>query len=1200
VTTCIALLAALSTQHSALSKDLKTTAERTNYAETSRNADVLAFCDALNKAVPGVGFSTFGTSGDGQPLPLLTLTRPPHDAATDRPAVLVFANIHAGEVDGKEAVLALARDLARDKSPLLDALRILIVPNLNPDGNDRFGRHRPDQNGPDLVGTRENAAGRDLNRDFVKLDTPEVRALVKLVNTWKPVAAVDCHTTNGSAHRYALTHDGPRHPAAGPALISLARDAILPDVAMRMRAATGFDCFPYGNFNRGRDRWETYPAQPRYGVQYLAARGVLALLSESYTHAPFADRVRATYAFVKGTLESVAAHADRLTKLPPADGPVPLRTRTVPAGTATVRGFVAKGAGQKPAADDAPQDYPVQLVTAVEPTLTVNLPAAYYVPPGFPQIVQTLQRHGLPVSELHEDVEVTADAYTVAAVKRSDRPYQGRSLLTIEAEARPTTELVRAGGVVVPTAGPLGRLAGLLLEPQSEDGLAAWDGFGPAVAEGNRFPVLRLPGVPVAKAGRPAPLPEDRPKPKPITLGTSISPGGFGGPTEWLDADRYLTGRGDAMKAVDARTGKSSAWLDPAKLKASLAGLGLSDATVGSALRSVGSRMLADRSASLVEAGGEYLLVRHDGTPATKFGKTGGGREVVSVNPAGTHLAYVKDGDLYRVDGTTGATVRLTEDGGKDVLNGLADWVYEEELYGRGNRKLYWWGPGGALAFLRLDDGPVYKFSLTKWTPARGDLETYAYPKPGDPNPLVQLGVAPPGKPVAWLSLAGYPAADTLISRVGWRPDGVPFAYVQNRTQTWLDVCVWPDRAGPPVRLFRETTKAWVEDLGEPRWLPGGDFLILSERSGWKHLYRYTAAGELANPVTAGDWEVRGVERVDADAVYVSAGKDSPTGSHLYRATLDGTGLERITPAGGTHRVTLAPSGPLYLDRFADEDTPTRVAVRSGPDVVRTLDSNPLPERDGYVWGRYERVKIPTPDGFVLEGTVTYPPDFDAKKRYPVWVRTYAGPHAPTVRDGWQPRIFQQVLAASGIVAFDVDPRSGSGKGAVSAWACYKQMGVSELRDLETAVDWLTAKPWADPARVGLSGHSYGGFMTAFALTHSKTFAAGISGAPVLDWRLYDSIYTERYMGLPSENKDGYDKTSVVKAAGNLHGRLLLVHGLMDDNVHFQNSAQFIEALHRAGKTFDLMVYPQSRHGLPSAGYQKLQLDFIKRTMGVP
>jgi dipeptidyl-peptidase-4 len=314
-----------------------------------------------------------------------------------------------------------------------------------------------------------------------------------------------------------------------------------------------------------------------------------------------------------------------------------------------------------------------------------------------------------------------------------------------------------------------------------------------------------------------------------------------------------------------------------------------------------------------------------------------------------------------------------------------------------------------------------------------------------------------------------------------------------------------------------------------------------------------------------------------------------------------GGDTELVTEKGKSHRVSLAPHGPLYIDRFSDPLTPTRANIcELGKGTVRKLDTNPVYERDEFKFGKYERVKIELKDGFVLEGAITYPPNFDGTKKYPVWLFTYAGPHSPTLRDEWGGgRILEQSLATSGIIAFRVDPRSASGKGAQSAWACYKQLGVQELKDLEEAVAWLAKREYVDASRVGISGHSYGGFMAAYALTHSKTFSAGIASSPVTDWKLYDTIYTERYMLTPKENPDGYAKGSCLAAAKNLTGKLLIIHGMMDDNVHMQNSVQLADALQKANKDFEMMFYPQARHGIGGAHYLKLQVEFIKRTMGV-
>jgi dipeptidyl-peptidase-4 len=275
-----------------------------------------------------------------------------------------------------------------------------------------------------------------------------------------------------------------------------------------------------------------------------------------------------------------------------------------------------------------------------------------------------------------------------------------------------------------------------------------------------------------------------------------------------------------------------------------------------------------------------------------------------------------------------------------------------------------------------------------------------------------------------------------------------------------------------------------------------------------------------------------------------------------------------------------------------------RLYAGVGGPALRTLDTNPVYEREQYKPALSERVQIKTADGFLLEGVVTRPSDFDPKKKYPVWVQIYGGPRMPTIRDSYGARSGDQRLASQGFIVFRVDPRSGSGKGACSAWTAFKQLGVQETKDLDEAVDWLCRKyPQADPKRIGISGHSYGGYLTAFVLTHSTKFAAGAAGAPVTDWRNYDSIYTERYMLTPRENPDGYDKSSVVKAARNLHGKLLLMHGLMDDNVHAQNTVQLIDALQRAGKDYELLVFPRARHGF---GAQRQILDFMKRSLGGP
>jgi len=716
---------------------------------------------------------------------------------------------------------------------------------------------------------------------------------------------------------------------------------------------------------------------------------------------------------------------------------------------------------------------------------------------------------------------------------------------------------------------------------------------------------------------------QDAPAKKPITLDVMLGGklGALGGSRRG-DAGAVLDWSADGLSyrsvadgkpvLVNAADGTAKPLEGADGFAKSLAQVaGMSEETVQRLTTPPMRNLTPDLAAALVTDGATHYAAYADGSAAKKFptGPSGKGvapREFLTLSPSGTHVAYVQGGNLVVAAAGADAAVPVTTDGGaKDVLNGRADWVYEEEIFDR-NGKTYWWSDAGdQIAWLRFDDARVPKFPVTGMLKTGADVESLNYPKAGDPNPLVTIGVVTlASKATVFLDLGDVKPENVVVARVGWLA-GVPFAYVQNREQTYLDFLTWPKLDGPPVKLFRDTTQAWVEDLGAPRVLKNGDFLVQSERSGWKHVYRFRADGTLVNAVTAGDWEAQTIERVDeaAGVVYVTGTKDGHNRKHLYRAKLDGSGVERLTRAGFSHAVTVAPAGPYFVSTYSNIDTPPATAIFKAGDTkpLRVLSETKLPkERSDYAFGKVERMQVPMKDGFILEGILTYPPDFDPTKKYPLWVLTYAGPHTPTVKDAWAGRVMEQVIANAGVVAFNVDPRAASGKGAVSAWAAYKRLGVQELKDLEEAVAWVGARGWLDPTRVGLQGHSYGGYITAYALTHSKVFSAGIAGAPVTDWALYDTIYTERYMGLPKDNQSGYAKSSVVKAAANLHGRLLLIHGMIDDNVHLQNSAQLISGFQRADKDFEVMVYPGSRHGIAGGKhYQRLMVNFLFKTMGV-
>jgi dipeptidyl-peptidase-4 len=408
---------------------------------------------------------------------------------------------------------------------------------------------------------------------------------------------------------------------------------------------------------------------------------------------------------------------------------------------------------------------------------------------------------------------------------------------------------------------------------------------------------------------------------------------------------------------------------------------------------------------------------------------------------------------------------------------------------------------------------------------------------------------------------------------------------VQNRIQSWLDLLGADPETGRTTKVLRDASKFWVDVIALPSWLTDGSFLWQSDRTGYRHVYHYASDGKLLGAVTSGEWDVRDLYGAAEGWVYLSAAEHSPIADHVYRVRLDGSGLSRLTDREGNHEATFNPQFTRFIDASSTISTPPQTRLRdSSGKVVRVIEENRVAALGEYRLGAPEFVRVPAHDGFTMEAMMIKPPGFDPSKKYPVLSYTYSGPGAQSVRDSWgrQGYLWLQMIAQRGYIIWICDNRQASAKGVLTAWTSFQNFGGPELRDIEDGVAWLRSQPYVDPSRIGIWGWSFGGFVTAYALTHSTSFKIGIAGAPVTDWRNYDSIYTERYMGLPADNPDGYDRGSVVKAAGNLHGKLLLIHGAVDDNVHMQNSVQFIDALEKAGESFEFMLYPQSRHGVTS------------------
>jgi dipeptidyl-peptidase-4 len=657
----------------------------------------------------------------------------------------------------------------------------------------------------------------------------------------------------------------------------------------------------------------------------------------------------------------------------------------------------------------------------------------------------------------------------------------------------------------------------------------------------------------------------------------------------WIDGDHYAWPRpqSDSQRvdwtAVNAATGAESPLFDASRAEASLAAIpGVSLSEAANAVRSRRVVFNQKSTAALLTIQNELYVLTFGDARVRKITSSGGGKEEATLSPDGSAAAFVRDNNLFLVDVAADRETAVTHDGSPKILNGRMDWVYEEEIYGRGTTRAYWWSPDSSrVAFLRIDDTPVSTYITLDDISYEPKVETWSYPRAGDANPNATLGVARiAGGPVEWVDLSRYSAEDMLIVRVGWTPAGQLLYEIENRTQSWLDLNVGGRT------LFRETSRFWInsEDQTTPTWLRDGSFVWLSAQSGFAHAYHYRADGSLIRPLTSGRWEVRDVHGVDERNgwLYFSGTERSPIGEDIYRVKLDGGGPQRLSRRSGTHDAQFSQDFSYFFDRWSAVMTPTQVRLhRANGDDVRVVHANVVSAFAQYKLSIPEFVQVKTRDGFTMEAMMIKPPDFDPRRKYPVYQFTYAGPHSQSVKNAWTLQtMYHQLLAQKGIVVWICDNRSASGKGLEATSAVYRRFGESELSDIEDGVSWLKRQPFIDPARIGIHGWSFGGFMTAYALTHSTSFAMGIAGGTVSDWRDYDTVYTERFLGRPQDNPDGYRNSSPRFSAANLHGELLLIHGAIDDNVHVQNTMQLAYELQRANKPFRLMLYPKSRHGV--------------------
>lgn len=495
---------------------LLTVAERSEYRATAGYDEVIEIIDRLSNSGV-VTRADLGKTVEGRSIPLIVLADPPiatakAAAASGKLVVFAFGNIHAGEVCGKEALLMLAREIAGTPGhPLLKNLIVVLAPIYNCDGNERFSKdNRPGQVGPEAgMGQRQNADGLDLNRDYVKLEAPETRALVRFCNEWDPAVVIDTHTTNGSFHRYSITYAGPRHPAGDTRLIEYVRDTLFPAVTDQMRQRFGDRTFFYGNFNRERDRWMTYPALPRYGTPYRGLCNRVAILSEAYAYATYRDRIHSTRDFVRVCFEYAAEHRAEIRDViraartrtiaagqrPVAGDSVAIRHESAPfAEPVDIAGFVEEEVEGRRKPTARPRAYHVPHDGDTRASVTVRRPYAYLLPSTETEIVSKLQLHGVKVEVLRAGVDLDLEMYRIESIERAAREFQNHRLVTVDVSSERAKRRIEAGEFVIRTGQKLGNLIVVLLEPESEDGLCTWNSFDGALEVGSLFPVARLPG----------------------------------------------------------------------------------------------------------------------------------------------------------------------------------------------------------------------------------------------------------------------------------------------------------------------------------------------------------------------------------------------------------------------------------------------------------------------------------------------------------------------------------------------------------------------------------------------------------------------------------------------------------------------------------------------------------------------------------
>ena len=698
----------------------------------------------------------------------------------------------------------------------------------------------------------------------------------------------------------------------------------------------------------------------------------------------------------------------------------------------------------------------------------------------------------------------------------------------------------------------------------------------------------------------------------PTAKGVALSPDG--------KRVTYLKGKAEAANvqdlwAADVKGGEPYRLIDSAALSSGAKELSEAEKARRERAR-VSSRGIVEYS---WDKEGRFILVPLDGDlyldsvadgKVTRLTQTPGDEVDAKVSPKGGFVSYVRDQNLYIKPLAGGAERALTTEG-KDALSfGTAEFIAQEEM---DRFTGYWWSPNEALiAYTRVDESTVDVVPRADIGPGGATVVEQRYPRAGRPNAVVDLFVqdVASGKTVQ-IDLGAN--KDIYVARVAWSADGKTL-YVQRQTrdQKTLELIAYDPATGNGKTILTDTDAHWIELSDDFTPLKDGSFLWSSEKSGYKHLYHYAADGKQLAQVTKGDWPMADLEGVDEarKVAIFSASIDTPIERRIYEVSYAKPGKPKpLTPAGGWWSAKVAETGGAFAGSYSDPRTPPQTALYDGAGKrVRWIEENKLAEGHPY-WPYASTLPVPeygvlkAADGEILHYEILKPTNFDPAKKYPAIVSVYGGPHAQTVAKSWQ-SVRERPYLEDGYVIFKLDNRGSTNRSAKFKRALDRRMGTVEVEDQLVGAKFVKTLPYVDPDKLGVMGWSYGGFMTLMLMTAPDTpFKAGAAGAPPTAWQLYDTHYTEQFMGTPDENKDGYANSDVIGRLKNLKpNSLLLLHGMADDNVIFENSTRLIAAMQKAAIPFEMMLYPGERHSAPGSKTKglhvlKTHLEFFDRQL---